>query len=367
MLYSLPLLRAEGWNVKVWCLRSDIPKDEAEHVLFPAAEWLGPFQLFYFTLIVNLYGFWRWGCGRPRPAQIIHATSGTFFGADLVSVQFINSLWLRFQMKAGLRSAKDLIKLAFVLVGILFEKMSWLSPSLLRVLAVSTSIADEMRRLAPRVPLVETLPNSYDETRFNPAVRDQYREPTRARLGLGSNEVVFAFLSTGHYERKGFWLAVDALALVRSKYKRTDLNFLVIGGAEAALAQLRSQLQARHPGFSDWIIFAGQQPRVEEYLAAADAFLYPSYFEAFCLAEIEAAVMGIPLLITRHYGSEMILKDGINGLSLEWDHARIAERICHFLLLSAKAFQLDAGNALARAQYAETLLAIYNASLGGAM
>jgi len=41
--------------------------------------------------------------------------------------------------------------------------------------------------------------------------------------------------------------------------------------------------------------------------------------------EIEAAAMGLPLLLTPHHGSEMILKDGVNGLVLPFDAAGIAE------------------------------------------
>jgi len=40
--------------------------------------------------------------------------------------------------------------------------------------------------------------------------------------------------------------------------------------------------------------------------------------------EIEAAAMGLPLLLTPHHGSEMILKDGVNGLVLPFDAAGIA-------------------------------------------
>jgi glycosyltransferase involved in cell wall biosynthesis len=348
--------------VKVWCLRSDIPRGEAEHVLFPAAEWLGPFQLAYFTLIVNCYGFWRWVCRKARPAQIIHATSGTFFAADVISVHFINSLWLRFQMKMGFGSAKEVLKLPLVLFGIFFEQLSWRSSSLRRLLAVSNSIADEMRRLVPRASWIETLPNSYDEARFNPNTRAHFRDLARKKFGIATDEMVFAFVSAGHYERKGFWLAADAVALVRSSYGHRNLKFLVIGGTGPTLHSLRQKLAKRHPDFRDWIVFTGMQSSVEEHLAAADAFLYPSYFEAFCLAEIEAAAMGIPLLITPHYGAEMILKNGVNGLVLEWDATAIAKLISHFVAIGSSAFKLSTGFAITRGEYARKLLSIYELS-----
>jgi len=360
LLYALPRLRAAGWKIEVWCLRSDASPDEVSHTFLPAPNWLGPFELFYFTMAVNLYGLWRIVARRPITAAVIHASCGTYFGAQLISVHFVNAIWIVKQCQLGIHSFKQFAGLCFSLCGAVIERVAWWSPSLRKILAVSESIAEEVRQRSPEDRVIEVLPNSYDETRFTPAARELRRAPAREELGLGATDTVFAFLSAGHYERKGFWLAADALAVVRSEDRRADLKFLVIGGSDSALAQLRSQLQKRHPDFRDWIVFAGQQSRVENYLAAADAFLFPTHFETFGLAEVEAAAMGIPLLITRHHGSEMFLKEGFNGLALESDPELIAATIRNFLSLGASAFHRWIGRTITRDEYASALLREYD-------
>lgn len=210
---------------------------------------------------------------------------------------------------------------------------------------------------------VQTLPNSYDETRFNPAVRGHWRTASRGEFRIEDDDVVFAFASLGHYKRKGFWVAVEALVHLRSDPGRGRTKFLVIGGSPVALAALQKQLDEHAPDWKSWIIFTGHQPLLEKPLSAAEAFLYPSYFEAFCFAEIEAAALGIPVLLTRHHGSEMILEDGVNGLWLEFDAAAIADTLRRFVRMQPSPFRRSVGRALKRTQYVERLLAVYDATL----
>lgn len=366
LLLALPRLRAEGWTIKVWCLRSEAPREGVEHTFLPAPKLPGALLLIYFAVAANLYGFARWLARRPRPATIVHSSCGLFFGANLASIHFLNCVWLRKQMELGFRSWKEVASFFLHCVGAILERIHWWWPGLELALPVSDSIRDEVRRRTPASVVLETLPNGYDETRFNPAVRSARRQGAREELGFTAGEVVFAFVSLGHHERKGFWLAVEAFALLRADPAMAGLRFLVIGGAPATLAALRERLVREVPGWEGWLIFTGQQPEVEKYLAASDAFLYPSYFEAFCLAEIEAAAMGLPLLLTRHHGSEMILEEGVNGLWLEWNAVAIATQIRRFVAMGPDVFCRSTGAALTRGQYAERLLQIYERLLPAA-
>ena len=365
LLHALKRLRAEGWKVSVWCLRSDAPREDVDHVLFPTARWLGPFELLYFATAVNLYGFWRWMLRKPRPATIVHATSGTYFASDLVSVHFLNCVWIRKQVELGFSNLKELVLLWLHLGGAVMERLHWWSRTVKIQLPVSDSVGDELRRRIRRSVPIETLPNSYDETRFNPAIREQRRDIFREQLGFRPDDAVFIFTSLGHYKRKGFWLALGALIRVRADPEMSHVKFLIVGGKPATVAALQAQIARRAPDWKQWITFTGQQKEVESYLAAADAFLYPSYFEAFSLAEIEAAAMGVPLLLTRHHGSEMLLEDGVNGLWLEFDPDAIAETIRRFLRMEPSAFRRSIGKALTRAEYTDRLLGIYERVYAG--
>jgi glycosyltransferase involved in cell wall biosynthesis len=235
-------------------------------------------------------------------------------------------------------------------------------------LPVSESIATELQEVVARPDRVYVLPNSYDESRFNLATADRLRSHKRAELNFGTKDFVFAFLSQGHHRRKGFWVAVEAMVRLRKKKPPYDPHFLVIGGLPATLNRLKFNLSHQVADWRDWIHFIGMVERPEESLAAADAFLFPSYFEAFCLAEIEAAAMGLPLLLTPHYGAEMILEHGRNGLTVPWQPPDLSNQLLAFLNgasplgpidpvnLRPRNLQPGVGRALSRSQYSAALL-----------
>jgi glycosyltransferase involved in cell wall biosynthesis len=243
---------------------------------------------------------------------------------------------------------------------LVLERLQLRSKHVRLLLPASRAIGEAVREAyGTTVPQI-VLPNAFDESRFNTAARKRHRDTVRSELGFADNVTVFAFTSYGHYRRKGFWLIVDALRILE---ERNDLRLLVIGGSSQNLDRLKRDLSNIFPGFLQTIIFVGMTDHVERYLAAADAFLFPSYFEAFCLAEIEAAAMGLPLLVTRHPGTEMIVRPGKNGLFMEADPRDIADKMQKF---AGKEFSFDVpemGEALTRKQFAQRVASIYESFL----
>lgn len=363
LVYSLPHLQAEGWEVRAWCLTTDVPAEALEaHRLPPPPRAFRLFTPFWFPVLTSVCSLtYRLFTGR-RAARIIQTVGGNDLGADIAAIHFVNALWFRKQRELGIQGFKDALMLFWTALGAWKDARQFRNPRCRLFLPVSDSIADEVRRRCRPQAEVRTLPNAYDETRFNPEARQRWREPMRRELGFGAGEVVFVFASQGHYRRKGFWLAVEALERLRRRAdvpRATGVRFLVVGGQPGTLDRLRAELTASHPGWEQWMVFVGSQAAMEKYLAAADAFLFPSYFEAFCLAEIEAGALGLPLLLTPHHGTEMILHPGVNGLTLPFDPAGIEAVLVRFLAGVLPAFTPSAGRAFDRATYASHLARIY--------
>ena len=257
------------------------------------------------------------------------------------------------------------MRFPLVLLGVCAERLQWWSPALRMALAVSDSVAAEVRTRTRAKVKVETLPNSYDETRFNPAVREKQRPIFQEKLGCHAGEIVFVFASFGHYKRKGFWLAVSALAAVRTAGCVKNVRLLVLGGTPQAIAMLESQLDPIAPDWKNWITFSGTQTAVENYFAASDALIFPSYFETYGLVALEAAAMGLPILLTPFHGSEMTLRDGVNGRLLSYDPALMAGQIADFLAHGLPGFQRSVGRGLTKGEYTIALSAVYERMVGG--
>jgi len=310
-----------------------------------------------------------------HPDAVIFGTPGLPYNAHMSAVQFLSHVWLREARKIPAMNLRER-------AGLWLSKIDdWRTAKDFNLnrttiwLPVSESIARELQKVVARPERVKVLPNSYDESRFNLETVDRFRSPKRAELHFGSGDFVFAFLSQGHHRRKGFWVAVEALAQLRAGNRSLTYNpqLLVIGGKPATLSRLKKDLSRNVSDWSRWIRFTAMVSRPEESLAAADAFLFPSFFEGFCLAEIEAAAMGLPLLLTAHHGSEMILRQSRNGLTMSSEPTVLAKQLFEFLSgasqlgridpvsLRPKNFCLSVGRALTRSEYNSALLQLVEA------
>ena len=325
---SLSALKAQGWNIEVWCWHCDegLPLDHIEKL--PRFGKMHTLDGYAFALWARLRSWWRFTVRhQPRP-DVIYSVAWYLPQCDVAHVHFSPWDWEQRQRMLGVRSLRDAFERTTNFLSLLWAGRFLRKTTAKLVLSVSDSVADDLRRVNPDLN-VHVLPNCYDPQRFHAGVRQSWRVPTRGRLGFAPEDIVFVFVSAGHYRRKGFFLAVEAIARLRQHSHAA--RFLVVGGTGSRLDALQEELDARHPDWREFITFTGMVPDVERYFAASDAFLFPSFSEAFALVEVEAAACGLPLFLTRHHGSEMILEDGVNGRYVDFDAGRIAEVLAEFI------------------------------------
>ena len=100
---------------------------------------------------------------------------------------------------------------------------------------------------------------------------------------------------------------------------------LFIAGDDPARDTLRAL--AAECGVGDRVIFGGFRKDVPKALPSSDIFLFPSWYEAFSLATIEAAACGLPVVATSINGTEDFIEPGVTGDFVKSDPQSIAEVI----------------------------------------
>ena len=120
----------------------------------------------------------------------------------------------------------------------------------------------------------------------------------------------------GDWERKGLAYALEAVGTA------PGWRLIVVGPGD--MERYGSMAETAAPGR---VSFVGERGDTTPYYAAADAFLFPSAYEAFPVALLEASASGLALLVTRVSGAEDLVVDGENGWFIDRDADAIAGRL----------------------------------------
>lgn len=323
MVALVETLVSEGnWDIEIWGREIDAPLKDKVKLRSLGRCWLPAIAQIYADFLV--FHLWMIGdvlAGKFKPHKVI-STGFFLLGADIVTIHFSHYDWLKHQVRLGLfhsrTSCREFLK---SLPGLVAEVLLFYNPWRNIFLSVSEAVADDIRRWAAPWKEARVLPNAIQHKLFSVARRQSLRDEARKQHQFKTDETVFAYASNGHFYRKGFQQAVEVITILRRRGHRVRL--LVIGGREKALERIKEHLP---PGTAEetGIIFTGMVPDPGFHFSAADAFFFPSHSEAFSLVEIEAAAHGLPLYLTPHHGSEMILREGVNGRVLPWDPPSMA-------------------------------------------
>ncbi|KKR03016.1 MAG: Glycosyl transferase group 1 [Candidatus Uhrbacteria bacterium GW2011_GWF2_39_13] len=109
---------------------------------------------------------------------------------------------------------------------------------------------------------------------------------------------------------KGITELILAFRQLSEKYP--NLRLIIVGEFDIRnlpdrdiIDEIKNNHQIHHVGF---------QKNIEDYFAAMDIFVMPSYREGFCKSNIEASSMELPVVSTDIIGCSESVKDGVSGI-----------------------------------------------------
>ncbi|HJZ90355.1 MAG TPA: glycosyltransferase family 4 protein [Gemmataceae bacterium] len=196
------------------------------------------------------------------------------------------------------------------------ERLAFRPGAAARVIAPSSRVRDDLAAHCGLRDGVRVVPHGTDSDAFHPRNRDIWRDRARSQLGLHPEDVVALYVGD---LQKAMPPALQALALTPGvklvAVSRTDPAPY---SAEAAVA-----------GVADRVLFVPPTANISWYYAAADLFLFPSYYDTFGLVVTEAMASGLPVVTSRVVGAAELISDGTDGLLIErpWDAEMISNHL----------------------------------------
>lgn len=130
-------------------------------------------------------------------------------------------------------------------------------------------------------------------------------------MNIKSPTDAFTFCFVGRIVKdKGINELVNAFNMLNKEHKKTHL--ILVGPFEKELDPVEPQTEeliSNHENIS----LVGYQNDIRPYLAASDAFVFPSYREGFPNVVLQAGAMELPSIVTDINGCNEIIIDGENG------------------------------------------------------
>ena len=174
------------------------------------------------------------------------------------------------------------------------EKQLFTPETTCRVISLSHKISGEIRDLYGYPKNQIALIRNGVTTRS--ASTPEERALARKALGIPNDEKVVLFVGTG-WERKGLRFAIRAVESLNDQ----KVKLLVAGkGATKRYA-------------SPSVRFLGGVREMTMVYDAADLFLFPTLFDPFPLATLEALSAGLPVITTAANGVSEIMTTGVHG------------------------------------------------------
>lgn len=259
---------------------------------------------------------------RRHDFDIVHSIGPNTARANVVTIQNIQpakrKILARFAGAARISPARRLTRRLYLAATSAAEKALYERKPGPLFLPVSQGVEKELRREyqigdSP----VRIIPNAADTTLFRPLSAGE-RQAWRAAQGIADTEWLCVF-SGGEWARKGLDLAIRALASLDAR--------LFVAGDDPD----RDRFKALAQSCGARVTFGGFRRDMATALAAGDLFLFPSHYEAFSLATLEAAACGLPLVATKINGTEDLIEPGINGAFVQPDPEDIARVVAGLL------------------------------------
>lgn len=161
------------------------------------------------------------------------------------------------------------------------------------------------------------IPNAIDVPRFR--FKQIIRESIRISLGVNGNTFLCGHVGT-FSTPKNHTFIIDIFAEILKR--ESNAKLLLIGEGDLKEPMIE---KAKKMGILEKIIFRQNLGNVNEYLMAMDLFIFPSLFEGFGMASLEAQATGLNVIQSDVIPKETLLTNCVSTLSLSESASEWAE------------------------------------------
>jgi UDP-glucose:(heptosyl)LPS alpha-1,3-glucosyltransferase len=167
-----------------------------------------------------------------------------------------------------------------------------------RVIAISQKIARDLREFYQVRGAITVIPHGVDAARFDSLRRERDRSAVRAELGIKEDQTIALYagdLTKAHVHLKALAAATP------------QVQFIIVSRS------------TRYLWSAPNVRFLPPTTKLERYYAAADAFVFPTTYDAFGMVLLEAMASGLPVFSSDRAGAAELINSGKDGFVIPLD------------------------------------------------
>jgi len=266
--------------------------------------------------------------------DIIHAQGLCGLRQNVITAHICQPAWFDAARRFGGRPSWR--KRAFEAVVSRLDRLAMKPAAAKAFIAPSERVLQDLAHAYRLNGQVRVIPHGTDIELFHPRNKQTWRTSIRRQHGFADDQIVALYVGD---LQKAMPAMLEALA------KTVDVTIAAVTRSDVApFAAL-----AASEGVANRIKFLPPTVHVERYYAAADFFLFPTYYDAFGMVVTEAMASGLPVITSRAAGAAQFIEDRVSGwLTHEpWDPDQLAEGVT--ALASDESTRLRMGTAARKA------------------
>jgi glycosyltransferase involved in cell wall biosynthesis len=229
----------------------------------------------------------RWLARHRRTLDIVHVNGfNTLAPADVNTAHFVHADWLRSPVHTArvTRGPYAWYQWLYTTLNARWEYGAFGRATV--IVAVSESVGASLRGLGVPPERIQVITNGVDLAEFAPGPAD------RRALGLPEHATLALFAGDIRTPRKN----LDGV--LRAVRRTPGIHLAVAGSTSHSPYPAMSQ----RLGLTGRVHFLGYRRDIAALMRAADLFVFPSRYETFGLAVLEAMAAGLPVITARSAG-----------------------------------------------------------------
>ncbi len=266
----------------------------------------------YFTYLLKNVTFLIFAFGKINKYEydILHFNGAVKLGSyDINTCHFVHHAWAKVSRQFNnKRGVKEIYYRIYTWFNTRLEKLAYCQKEGI-IVAVSNKTRDELIEMRINPNRLTVIYNGVDTKRFNGFGKSACRKSLVKEFGIRLDD--FIVVSIGDpTRRKGLDYVLDAL----DHLKDTKIKLIVVGNTKRVIFAEKIRIYE----LEDRVKFAGFRYDMERIYKGADVFVFPTRYDPFGLAVLEAMASGLPVIVSEPSicGASELITNMVNGIFL---------------------------------------------------